>query len=345
MNVTIKQIAQEAGVSLTTVSNVINHKAHRVSEEKRQIIEAIIKKYDYSPNMNARALVQSSSRLIGLLYFSDTPRLDFSDPFVTEILEGIERVTKVAGFFTLIHNVTSKHDILAIQKNWKFDGFIAVGFFQELFEEINQAVQSPIVFIDTHLEARVYDHMEEYPKRYFINTNDFEVAFTATSYLIEKGHKDIAFLSYVFDNTRPGVIQQRYLGYKKALESQRLNLQEKLIFNKSDFQEMVTKRQEYSAVLVSADYLAMEFIYFLKQAGLYKVEEVSMISFDDIKYAALNEPPLTTIRLDQISKGEQAMQLLADIIDKEEDPQQITQLTGSLIVRETVVEHNGEPKN
>ncbi len=340
MNVTIKQIAQEAGVSLTTVSNVINHKAHRVSEEKRQIIEAIIKKYDYSPNMNARALVQSSSRLIGLLYFSDTPRLDFSDPFVTEILEGIERKTKEAGFFTLIHNVISKHDILAVQKNWKFEGFIAVGFSQELFEEINQAVQSPIVFIDTHLEARVYDHIEDYPKRYFINTDDFQAAYAATSFLIEKGHQEIAFLSHVFDDSHPGVIQQRFLGYKKALEINQLSWQEHLIFNKSDFQEMLSKRKDYSAVLVSADYLAMEFIYFLKQAGHYVVEDVSIISFDDIKYAALNDPPLTTIRLDQISKGEQAMQLLADIIDKEEDPQQITQLYGSLIVRETVVQHH-----
>lgn len=340
MNVTIKQIAQEAGVSLTTVSNVINHKAHRVSDEKRQIIEAIIKKYDYSPNMNARALVQSSSRLIGLLYFSDTPRLDFSDPFVTEILEGIERKTKEAGFFTLIHNVISKHDILAVQKNWKFDGFIAVGFSQELFEEINQAVQSPIVFIDTHLDARVYDHMEEYPKRYFINTDDFQAAYTATSYLIENGHKEIAFLSHVFDNRFPGVIQQRYLGYQKALEDHQLKISETLMFNKADFQLMLSHGKEYSAVIVSADYLAMEFIYFLKQAGQYKVEETSIISFDDIKYAALNDPPLTTIRLDQISKGEQAMQLLADIIDKEENPQQITQLYGCLIVRETVTTKN-----
>lgn len=83
---------------MTTVSNVINKKAHRVSQDKIEMIEGIIKKYNYSPNMNARALVKSSSRLIGVLYFSDQKNLDFADPFVTEVLDGIQRVTKEHSF-------------------------------------------------------------------------------------------------------------------------------------------------------------------------------------------------------------------------------------------------------
>ncbi|NLM66984.1 MAG: LacI family transcriptional regulator, partial [Enterococcus sp.] len=63
--ITIKEIAEEAGVSMTTVSNVLNKKTHRVSEETIQLVEEIIKKYNYIPNMNARSLVNSSSRLIG----------------------------------------------------------------------------------------------------------------------------------------------------------------------------------------------------------------------------------------------------------------------------------------
>ena len=119
--ITIKQIAEEAGVSMTTVSNVLNKKTHRVSEEKIQLIEEIIEKHHYIPNMNARSLVNSSSKLIGLLYYSKENDFIFSDPFTSELLAGIEKESKRNGYFVLVHNVTSINDILTLQKNWNFD--------------------------------------------------------------------------------------------------------------------------------------------------------------------------------------------------------------------------------
>ncbi|MGX7131618.1 LacI family DNA-binding transcriptional regulator [Enterococcus songbeiensis] len=336
MKVTIKKIAEEAGVSITTVSNVINNKAHRVSENKRELIEGIIEKYNYSPNMNARALVRSSSRLIGLLYFSQTPQLDFTDPFVAEVLEGIERITKPNGFFTLVHKVTSQKDIENIQKNWRFDGFIAVGFSQSLFEKINQSIQVPIIFIDTHLDERIYSNITEYPNRYFVNTDDFTAAFLATDYLIENGHKKIAFLSYDFDINQTSVVQQRYIGYLSALKKKNLIVSDSLLYTHNDFDEMLANFGDYSAVLITADYLAIRFLYFLKENQVNYEEELSVIGFDDIKYAEFNDPPLTTVKLDQLKKGMLAMQMLADIVDKGKKVPQLTNLSGELKIRETV---------
>ncbi|MEI5990082.1 hypothetical protein A5881_001575 [Enterococcus termitis] len=338
MKITIKKIAEEAGVSVTTVSNVINNKAHRVSDTKKELIQSIIKKYNYSPNMNARALVQSSSRLIGLLYFSDKPKLDFSDPFVTEVLEGIERIAKENGFFILVHSVNSMEDIEEVQKNWKFEGFIAVGFTQQLFEQADKIIQSPIVFLDTHLEEQMYTKIKNYPNRYFINTNDFQAGFDATSYLLSRGIEKIAFLSYGFDENQTSVIQQRYLGYKAALNQQNIDIEEQLIYTDEEQSDMLEAIDAYQGVIVTADFLALTFIHFLKQHQAYSEEKLSIIGFDDIAYAALNDPPLSTVRLDQISKGEKAMQLLVDISIKEEDASKIDQLNelqGKLVIRKT----------
>lgn len=336
MKITIKKIAEEAGVSVTTVSNVINNKAHRVSDDKRELIESIIKKYNYSPNMNARALVQSSSRLIGLLYFSQTPRLDFTDPFVAEVLEGIERITKPNGFFTLVHKVTSQKDIEMIQKNWRFDGFIAVGFSQPLFEEVNKSIHVPIIFVDTHLDEKIYSRLEVYPNRYFLNTDDYHAALMATDYLIANGHKDIAFLSYGFDIHQTSVVQQRYLGYLDALKKAKLSVKNDLAYTHNDFEDMLTDKDHYSAVLVTADYLAIRFLYFLKKHQAYSAEKLSLIGFDDIKYAEFTDPPLTTVKLDQLQKGMMAMQMLVDIIDHKKKVAQLTNLSGELKIRETV---------
>lgn len=336
MKITIKKIAEEAGVSMTTVSNVINNKAHRVSQEKKDLINSIIEKYDYSPNMNARALVQSSSHLIGLLYFSKRPRLDFTDPFVAEVLEGIERVAKATGFFTLIHNVTSQQDIEDIQKNWKFDGLIAVGFNQSLFESINKSIQVPIVFIDTHLDERIYSNLQDYPNRYFLNTDDYQAAYKATDYLIKNGHQKIAFLSYDFEINATSVIQQRYIGYLSALKANHLTDSEHLIFTDSDFTKMLNTIDQYTAVIVTADFLAMQFIYYLKKNQAFYENEISVIGFDDIKYSALNDPPLTTIKLDQLEKGHKAMELLVEIVENGPKESMITNLDSELVIRKTV---------
>jgi len=334
MKVTIKQIAKEAGVSVTTVSNVINHKAHRVSNDKKKIIEDLIEKWGYTPNMNARALVQSSSSLIGLLYYSFQEHINFSDPFVTEILEGIEQSAKAAGYFTLVHNVTSVEDIEVVQRNWKFEGYIMIGVSEAFFDEVHGKLTAPVVFIDTHLPSVKYQELSH--PCWFINTDDYQASYDATNYLLGKGHQKIAFLSYPFQSSQTGVIQQRYAGYIHALKSQGLKPDLSLRFTREDFEQMGLALKEYSAVIATADVLAMEFIHYLKERGLYDQKQTALISFDDIRYASLCDPPLTTIRLDQIRKGSLAMELLMEMIkEPDEDREALKLIKGELVIRKS----------
>ncbi|MHC5373244.1 LacI family DNA-binding transcriptional regulator [Enterococcus sp. LJL120] len=343
MKVTIKQIAQEAGVSVTTVSNVVNNKAHRVSAEKREIIQAIIKKYDYVPNMNARSLVNSSSRLIGLLYFSHEAAgpVDFSTPFASEVLEGVERKVKELGYFTLIHNVTNVDEILTIKNNWLFEGFIAVSFSQEMFEKVRGKLKEPTIFVDTHLEPKVYQSLKDYPDCFVINTDDFEMGKKATRYLISQGHRQIAFLSHHFDEEQPGVIKERYHGFKATMEQEQLPLRKENFFYEEQMSKLLAQIDNFTGVVVDGDDLALQFIHFLRVHGKKVPEDLSIIGFDDIRFAAYSDPPLTTIRLNQINKGEQAMEMLIKEMQKpQEKRKQLVSLPGELVIRETV----GKPK-
>ena len=116
--------------------------------------------------MNARALVKSSSRLIGVLYFQ-IKKFGLCGPFCDRSSRWHTASDERAQLFTLVHSVTKTDDIGELQKNWKFDGFIAVGFSQELFEEVNRIVQVPIVFIDTHLEDEVFNRITDYPNSFY----------------------------------------------------------------------------------------------------------------------------------------------------------------------------------
>ncbi|MHC5227077.1 LacI family DNA-binding transcriptional regulator [Enterococcus sp. LJL99] len=337
MRVTIKKIAEEAGVSVTTVSNVINKKAHRVSAEKIQLINQIIDKYHYTPNMNARALVQSSSSLIGVLYYSEIEQTNFSDPFVAEVLDGIEKKARELGYFILVHSVTSVADVEALQRNWKFEGFIAVSIIEEFFDDFEQKINAPIVFIDTHLAEKQIEGLKTKQQRFFINTDNYQAAMVATNYLIENGHESIAFFSYPFKKNVAGVIQERFKGYQAALKQHQLTYNTKQLYTDKQLPKLAKNLQDYSAIITTADFLSIELIHYLKEQQLYAKKNISIISFDDIRYARLSDPPLTTIKLDQIEKGELAVESLTKMIQaKDSEAPIILNLPFELIVRDSV---------
>lgn len=334
--ITIKQIAEEAGVSMTTVSNVLNKKARRVSEDKIKLIEEIIEKYNYIPNMNARSLVNSSSRLIGLLYYSRQDNFMFSDPFTSELLSGIEKESKKEGYFVLVHNITSVEDILTLQKNWNFDGFIIVGVSSFRLNEINNAVKKPVVYIDTYVGEEDKKEIEMQKDRLFVNTDDYNASYVGMQHLIDCGHQEIAFLSFDFEIDVPSVIQSRYNAYVDVLQKYNLKFAESLVYGEEDFSLIHETLDQFSAILVTSDYLAARLVKYLKNRGIYNVEQTSIIGFDDVYFSELMDPGLTTIRLNPSEKGKVAFTELKKLITGDEIDTQFILLEGELIVRQSV---------
>lgn len=337
MKITLKMISEEAGVSMTTVSNVINNKSARVSKETADHIRDIIKKYNYVPNLTARSLATNSSRLIGVLYNQIDLDLRFSDPFVGEFLDGFSKEATQKNFYTFIHPLTSINEVEELQRQWLFAGFVAIGFNGSRATDLAQSVKHPIVFVDAYFEGQTDENC------FVVRTDDYKAGYDATQYLIDNGHQKIAFLGYTFNHSISNVISERYRGFNEAYTAFKKDVESgnsNQLYNEFQFEliKEAIKQEEITALIVSADNLAIRLINYLKTADSY--QNISIISFDNIEFASIVDPPLTTISLFQSEKGAQALNILAEKIDEDLTADKITQLEGQLVERKTVCKLN-----
>ncbi|MGO2288732.1 MAG: LacI family DNA-binding transcriptional regulator, partial [Lactococcus cremoris] len=205
--ITLKEIAIMADVSVMTVSNVIRGKDSRVSAETKAKIQALVKKYNYVPNQNAANLRSGKSKLIGVLFYNKSQNIDFTDPFISSVLTGIERRAKEEGYFTMVHTVQNAKGIEQLQRNWAFAGFIVVGVSNKDFLQIDQAILTPVSYIDTYFEdtKKLDDKL-----RNFIGTNEEKISESIANHLTEMGHEEVLFYSFDFNQEEPSVIEKRY---------------------------------------------------------------------------------------------------------------------------------------
>lgn len=309
MKITMHDIAKKAGVSVMTVSNVINNNHKKVSPKTIEKVNEIIEELNYTINMNAKAL-SGSSHLIGLLYYGSSADYDFSDPFAAEIMNGVVLHTKKKNMFTIVHHISNREDLIEIQKNWKFAGFIAVGFHNDFISDVIQICNSPIVFIDTLVSKDIKDLMDR-KDVVFVNNNDYYLAKEGTDYLVDKGFSKIAFLSYEFEETSPSVIQQRYLGYQDSLIEK--GIDETKIYNAKDYTKYLDQIRNYEAVLVTADILALDLINNLREAQI-DYTNLSIVSFDNLKYSHMVGAKFSSFELNHKKKGEAAVDNLILLI-------------------------------
>ncbi len=153
------------------------------------------------------------------------------------MLAGIEERTKDLGYFILVYNIQTIEDVIAVQKNWKFEGFIFVGVLAKKFDEIQREIpeETPVVFVDTHFSNSMKDKVAKLPQRFFISSADEKVGYDATRYVLEQGHRNIGFLSFNFDVGEAGVINERFTGYLRALKKYDLQYNKELIFTDQEF--------------------------------------------------------------------------------------------------------------
>lgn len=299
--VTIRDIAQATGVSATTVSNVIHGKDNRVSAETIQKINTAIKQLGYVPNMSARSLVSSSSKVIGFVNHAVSRRTTnfMEDPFHSSIVGEIEAALSENGYYLMLRTVETAEELVTFLQNWNVDGLFFTGIFKDKFFDSVAGLNIPIVFIDSYVRT---------PQFCNVGLEDFTGSYNATRHLIEKGHRHIGFAS---PNIKDGgVLQERFLGYKAALAEASIPFDKSIVFQ----QEMdiasckivsdeITKHREITGLVVTADLMAAGIMTGLRENGLRIPNDISIVGFDDINIAQLVTPPLTTIRQDMILKG------------------------------------------
>ena len=331
--VTIKDVAREAGVSIATISYVLNKKENLSRETIDRVNEAI-KKLNYVPDLSARSLVNKRSNLIGVVIPQTEPgkQLLFNNPFYSEFLSGVEYIARQQGYHIIISGADADKSYLEVSGKRNLDGIIILGMYPEEFYKDLKKSNIPIVLVDSYCE----DH-------YFhsIQINDRYGGYLATKYLLEKGHRNIALVTGRIK--RQGVSEKRYLGYGDALKEFDVALKPEHVFEGIvdyeyglDIAENLANTPDITAVFATADILAVGLMKRLKSFGVGVPDDISVIGFDDIYLNKFIDPGLTTVRQNIYEKGETSARLVLECINGKQKSKQEIILPIDIEERETV---------
>ena len=332
--VTLKDIADEAGVSITTVSNVVHHRKSRVSPELVAKIRQIMEREHYVPSMSARTLANNHSAIIGVITHL-TPQNTGStvgDPFLSTFVDSIEKRTREEGYYLMIRAVEDARDLAALSRSWQLSGLILTGMFKDDFFDTTKELGIPFVLIDSYVDDENVCS---------IGLEDEKGGYIATRHLLDMGHRVIAFAS---PSIRPGgVIEKRLLGYQRALEEYRVGFDPSLIFTQEmsvdegrRLGRLLADRKEITGVFATADILAAGIMAGLHESGLNVPLDRSVVGFDDNYLSQLTVPALTTVHQDAQQKGVMATDMLLRQLRNEQVTEKNVILPVSLVERGSV---------
>ena len=326
---TIVDIAKMAGVGTTTVSRYFN--GGNLKKETRERIKEIVDKYNYTPNTFAKALKSTDSKIIGVI----VPCLH---SYISgNTLKYLDKELKENNYETLIMNTNfdENKQLEYIKKlaRMNVDGIILLPTtMSKAYESTIKSIDVPVVMLGQEGE---YTYSVEY--------NDFNAARDLTNYVLASGHKKIAYLGVGEDDIAVGYY--RKLGVLRALEKYNLEPENILITNfgmeegYEIVKENIEKLKEDSCLICATDNLAYGAIKALEEEDLNVGEDYSVAAFGDYTSSALLKSPLTTIKFDLKDAAKQTVEMLLNIIKKEETAMKL--LIGyELKTRDSVVDLN-----
>lgn len=334
--ITIKDMAQLAGVSPTTVTNVLHGRTKKMSKETLEKVQEVIESSNYVSNMGARMLANYGSKIIGVIMHFDY-RTDINiiqDPFYAELIGALERRIREMGYYMMFYTSGSVKESLQLARSWNVEGLIINGSTPEAWEGIREELNVPIVFVDS------YSNKSDL-KYYNVGLDDFEGGYIMTKHLIRLGHKRIAF----FATNEVAVDAERQKGYKEALKENHLTFSPndyiELYYNKSNrhtqLWEFCQERlSQYTALFFASDFLANDAINSFALMGVKVPRDISVVGFDNNIFSELCRPKLTTVQQSVSDKGFKAVELLVKAIRKEECEKKDIRLPIKLVIRESV---------
>lgn len=334
--VTIEDIAREAGVSATTVSNVIHGRTNKVSGNTVDLINEIISRRGYVPNLSARAMKTRSSKVVALINHLESRDQEkfMSDPFFMDLTSAVEKALRERGYFLMIRAISESEELLAFLRNWNIEGVFIPGLFEnEPFYPLLQTLHMPVVLTDSYIP--------DLGSMVNIGLQDLEGGRLATNHLIENGHRRIAFAGPV---VKPGgVLDQRLMGYKQALSEHGIPFDESLLFScEFSTTKMISlgkelaQRRDITAVFATADLLAAGIMSGLQQNGRMVPRDISVVGFDDINWCRMTMPMLTTIHQDAVKKGRMAADCMIRLLEGDAVPLRNQILPVHLVSRDSV---------
>lgn len=334
MKSTIKDVAKKAGVSIATVSFVINKSKNVSLETKNRVLKAI-KSLNYHPSKSAINLVSGKTGNIGFIVTDD--HFLRTEPFYTRIFLGTEFEARSEGYYILLTSIRAdfnEKDILPrFILNKSVDGIIIAGKISHNLIERMSAYNLPTVFVD------YIPPTNSYP---LVLIDNIQGALLATNHLINLGHTNIAFIGG--DIEHPSLSHRLY-GYKQALENANIPVKNNLIITDDKYpdrqngfnsaKKLFSKNKNVTAVFAGNDAMAIGVLHYLKDNGYKVPQDVSLIGFDDVEADLMLSPPLTTIRVPKIELGVEALKLLVNTLKNKKSLSKKILVPVELIVRES----------
>jgi len=297
---TIKDIAEIAGVSKSTVSNVING-LNKCSDKTRDRVLKVMEELNYKPNIAAKTLKTKKSNLIGLVLPKSLKDDVFSKTqFYQMLLAGINRELSLKYFDLIIMNSTNNISNWVRERN--LEGIILLGEFSK--EELKglEKINTPIISIDSYENSL--------PNAISINSDDTLGGYLATEKLIKSGAKDIYFVSGDFNNEE--IFRRRLLGYQTALMDYGLNFKEENIIitevSLEGGKEVAHLLKESCGIFACADIIAFGIISELRKTR--NRSNIQIIGFDNLESCEFISPSLTTVEQGIFEKGRLAIELI-----------------------------------
>jgi LacI family transcriptional regulator len=334
--VTLKDIAQEAGVSTATVSHVINRVASRVSDKTVARIRKIIENRQYVPNTPARILAAKSSRIIAGILVAPPGRNILEDPYNAAFFGEVVCAVQERGYYLMIRYEDSYEEVVQNLRAWNVDGAIFIGTMDADVKKLQEALRMPLIFTDS------YSNLERINN---VGINDFQGGRLAAEYFLRRGHERLGFASFFFQDGVEGVISRRLEGFRSALEEHHIALPSPRIFRLDPADPdslshiantLASKKTGITGLFVSSDLLAAALMDDLKSRGVRIPRDISLIGFDDLPIARYCEPKLTTIWQNIPQKARIVASLLFRQIEKNNADMENITLEPELVERGSV---------
>lgn len=325
--VTLKDIARLAGVSPMTVSRVVNGQYNKVSEETVERVQRIIREHNYVPNSSARSLASKSTRLIAIIIQGEDNALEY--PYNALMAGNLCRFVQDRGYSPLLYYVKDYREITRRLRTWNVEGAVFLGMFDEDMRNIQEDNRIPLVFTDSYSAMRQVTN---------VGLDDFKGGELAGRYLMEMGHRAIAFVGASTEQS--SIVRQRLNGLRAALSQAGLTLPDERVIFEDDFRNALRAMFEGTAcptaLFVAADIEAARVMDYLRELGVRVPEDCSIVGFDNLYVSAFTAPRLTTIAQDIPRKAQIACELLFRRIESSDTPADNIILDVKLVERESV---------
>ncbi|WEK55055.1 MAG: LacI family DNA-binding transcriptional regulator [Candidatus Cohnella colombiensis] len=327
----IRDIAKLAGVSVTTVSKVINNLPN-VSPSTRARVQQVIQDQQFIPSHTARGLVKGKSKTIGMFLTTS-----LAHPFFSKVVVGLESALKKTGYDLLYLTLdwNPEYSLVRHCLSRNVEGVLIFGFQENdlNFEEIIQS-EIPTVFIDLDMMGR---------RAGYVTSENVESIKNAVYYLHELKHRKIAFVNGHLDSY---VGKQRFEGYRRGIQELGLPYFAEYIsigdFTKESgyaaMKGFMQLEEPPTAVVCSSDMIAIGVIEAAGEAGLSIPQDLSVIGFDDIELAKHTIPALTTVHQDFDTIGNQSILLLNDLINTPHSPPPALIIPTKFVIRKSCAE-------